>query len=157
MLQEDLKQLGMRVNVVTLELRAFLDRVLTTGDYDAGVLSLGGGDADPNAELTVWLSTGSMHLWHPGQSQPATPWEAEIDSLMRQQLTVLDFSERKRLFDRVQQLVFEHVPIIPLVSPNVLVGARKGLGNFRPTVLDPHTLWNVEQLFWRERRPGGRR
>jgi hypothetical protein len=49
--------------------------------------------------------------------------------------------------------VVEHLPIVPLVSPNVLVGAKKGLGNFRPTVLDPHALWNVEELFWPGRRP----
>jgi hypothetical protein len=46
------------------------------------------------------------------------------------------------------------MPIISLVSPSVLVGATKGLGNFRPTVLDHHALSNVEELFWR-RRPGG--
>jgi peptide/nickel transport system substrate-binding protein len=153
-LQDDLKQLGMRVRVVTLELRALLDRLLTTGDYDACVLSLGGGDADPNAELNVWLASGTTHLWNLRQSQPATPWEAEIDGLMRRQLTELNVGERKRLYDRVQRLVVEHLPIIPLVSPNILVGARKGLGNFRPTVLDPHALWNAEELFWRERRSG---
>jgi peptide/nickel transport system substrate-binding protein len=156
-LQDDLKQLGIRVSVVTLEMRALLDRLLTTADYEACVLGLGGGDADPNSELNVWLSNGTMHLWNLRQRQLATPWEAEIDSLMRRQLTVLDAGERKRLYDRVQQLVAEHLPIIPLVSPNVLVGARKGLGNFRPTVLDPHALWNVEELLWRERRLGAPR
>ena len=156
-LQHDLKQLGMRVRVVTLELRALLDRLLTTGDYEACVLGLGGGDADPNAEQNVWLSNGTMHLWNLRQSQPATPWEAEIDSLMRRQLTELDAGARKRHYARVQQLVVEHLPIVPLVSPNILVGARKGLGNFRPTVLDPHALWNVEELFWRERRAGATR
>jgi hypothetical protein len=35
------------------------------------------------------------------------------------------------------------------VSPNVLVGAKNGLANFRPVVLDHHLLWNVEELFWR--------
>jgi peptide/nickel transport system substrate-binding protein len=155
--QDDLKQLGIRARVVTLELRALLDRVLTTSDYDACVLGLGGGDADPNAELNLWLSTGSMHLWSMGQTRPATAWEAELDTLMRRQLTVLDAGQRKRLFDRVQELVVENLQIISLVSPNVLVGAKKGLGNFRPTILEHHALWNVEELFWRERRSGAPR
>ena len=156
-IQDDLKQLGIRVGVVTLELRALLDRLLTSFDYDACVLGLGGGDADPNVEMNVWLSSGSTHLWNPGQSQPATSWEAEIDRLMRRQLTTRDAPLRKRLYDRVQELVVEHLPLIPLVSPNVLVGATRGLGNFRPTVLDHHALSNVEELFWRERRPGAPR
>ena len=148
-IQEDLKPLGMRVGVVTLELRALLDRLLTTHDYEACVLGLGGGDGDPNNEMNVWLSSGPTHLWRPGQRQPATTWEAEIDTLMQQQMTTRDAQRRKRLYDRVQELVAENLPIISLVSPNVLVGARKGLGNFRPTVLDHHALWNVEELFWR--------
>jgi len=154
-IQDDLKQLGIRVGVVTLELRALLERLLTSFDYDACVLGLGGGDADPNVEMNVWLSSGGTHLWSPGQSQPATSWEAEIDMLMRRQLTTRDAPQRKRLYDRVQELVVEHLPLIPLASPNVLVGATRGLGNFRPTILDHHALSNVEELFWRERRPAG--
>jgi peptide/nickel transport system substrate-binding protein len=148
-IQDDLKQLGMRVSVVTLELRALLDRVLTTHDYEACVLGLGGGDADPDGEMNVWLSSGSTHLWNLGQSQPATSWEAEVDMLMRRQLTTRDVRLRKGLYDRVQELVAQNLPIISLVSPSVLVGATKGLGNFRPTILDHHALWNVEDLFWR--------
>jgi peptide/nickel transport system substrate-binding protein len=154
-IQEDLKQIGLTVHVVTLELRSLLNRVLQTHDYDACVLGLGGGDANPNAEMNVWLSSGGTHLWNPGQSRPATTWEAEIDTLMRRQLTTVDNGERKRLYDRVQALVAENLPLIFLVSPNVLVGAHRSLGNFRPAVLDHHTLWNVEELFWRQKRTSG--
>jgi peptide/nickel transport system substrate-binding protein len=151
---DDLKQLGMRVGVVTLELRALLDRLLTTSDYEACVLGLGSGDGDPSGEMNVWVSSGSTHLWNLGQRQPATAWEAEIDMLMRRQLGVRDVQLRKRLYDRVQELVAQNLPIISLVSPSVLVGATKGLGNLRPAVFDHHALWNVDELFWRGRRSG---
>jgi peptide/nickel transport system substrate-binding protein len=153
-IQDDLKQLGMRVNVVTLELRALTARLLTTRDYEGLILGLGGSDGDPNTEMNVWLSSGSFHLWNLGELKPATPWEAELDALMHRQVSTLDARERKRLYDRVQQLVVENLPITSLVSPNVLVGAKKGLGNFKPTVFDHHALWNVDELFWRERRSG---
>ena len=68
---------------------------------------------------------------------------------MRRQKTTLDPQRRKRLTDRVQELVAEEAPFVFLVSPNVLVGARRDLGNFAPSVLGHSTLWNVEQLFWR--------
>jgi peptide/nickel transport system substrate-binding protein len=156
-IQDDLKQLGIRVSVVTLELRALLDRLTTTYDYEACVLGLGGGDGDPNSEMGVWLSSGGTHLWHLGQRQPATPWEAEVDTLMRQQIAARDGRLRKRLYDRVQELVAQNLPIIPLASPHVLVGAARGLGNFRPTVFDHHALWNADELFWRRGPPGARR
>ena len=148
-IQDDLKQLGMSVHVVPLEFRALLARVLDSRDYEVCVLGLASGDGDPNGDMNVWLSSGPQHLWNPGQAQPATPWEAEIDRLMQGQLTARKYSERKRLYDRVQQIVAENQPMIFLVSPHLLVGAKHGLGNFRPAVLDHYTLWNVEELFWR--------
>jgi peptide/nickel transport system substrate-binding protein len=148
-IQDDLKQLGMRVHVVPLEFRALLDRVFQSHDYEACVLALGGGDGDPNTEMSVWVSDGGQHLWNLGQAQPATSWEAEIDRLMQRQLTARKQAERKQLYDRVQQLIAENQPLIFLATPHLLVGARNGLGNFHPAVLDHYTLWNVEELFWR--------
>ena len=47
---------------------------------------------------------------------------------------------------RVRDIAVEYQPLVPLVSPNLLVGAKKNLGNFRPALLEPYTLWNIEQL-----------
>ena len=99
--------------------------------------------------MAVWLSSGGNHLWNPGQKTPATPWEAEIDELMRRQMVTREYTERKRLFDRVQEIMVENQPLVPLVSPNLLVGAKKGLANFRPAAVEPYTLWNIDQLYWR--------
>jgi hypothetical protein len=52
------------------------------------------------------------------------------------------------LFDRVQELLVQNLPLIPLVSPNILVGAKKQLRNFRPALLDHYALWNIEDLSW---------
>jgi len=148
-IQDDLRPLGIRVRVVPLEFRALIERVLRSFDYDACLLGLGPGDADPNSEMNVWLSSGAQHLWHPGQSAPATSWEAEVDRLMRQQLVTLDDAERKAIYNRVQTIVARELPIIALVSPHVLVGARAGLANLRPSIVPHHMLWNAEELYWR--------
>jgi len=149
LIQDDLKPLGMDVHVVPLEFRSLLDRVLRTHEYDACLLSLAEADADPNVDMNVWLSSGGTHLWNPQQKSPATAWEAEIDGLMRRQIVTRNYAERKPLFDRVQELLMENLPLIPLVSPNILVGAKKGLENSRPAVLEHYTLWNIEELCWR--------
>jgi peptide/nickel transport system substrate-binding protein len=149
LIQDDLKALGMDVHVVPLEFRSLVDRVFQSRDYEACLMALASADADPNVDMPVWLSSGGTHLWSPGQPSPATPWEAEIDGLMRRQIVTRKYPERKRLFDRVQEVAMDNLPLIPLVSPNILVGAKKDLGNFRPAVLDHYTLWNVEELYWR--------
>jgi peptide/nickel transport system substrate-binding protein len=149
LLQDDLKQLGMRVQVVPLEFRSLIDRVTQTKEYDACVLGLASFDADPNSDLNVWLSSGGTHLWNPSQSHPATPWEAEIDKLMEQQLVTPGYAQRKKLYDRVQEILAEDQPMIFLASPDILVGAKTSIANLHPAVLEPYLLWNIEQLYFR--------
>ena len=149
LIQDDLKQLGMRVQVVPLEFRSLIDRIMQTKQYDACVLGLISFDADPNSDLNVWLSRGVTHLWNPQQTHPATRWEAEIDRLLEAQLSANSFQQRKKLYDRVQEILTENQPMIFLASPDVLVGAKKVIGNFHPAVLEPYVLWNVEQLYRR--------
>ncbi|MGP8026337.1 MAG: ABC transporter substrate-binding protein, partial [Acidocella sp.] len=92
LLQDDLSHLGMQVHVVPLEFRAMIDRVFQSFDYDAAIMGLGGGDADPNPEMNVWTFNGTSHLWHMGETQPATGWERELDQLMQQQMITLDYA-----------------------------------------------------------------
>ena len=149
LIQDDLSHLGMNVHVVSLEFHAMVDRLLNSHDYEAAIMGLASGDADPTAEMNVWMSNGDTHLWHPNESKPATPWEAEIDRLMQQQLVTLDYAKRKRLYDRVQEIIAENLPVICLASPNILVGASDRVGNFQPAILDPYTLWNIDELYVR--------
>ena len=148
-IQQDLQQLGMRTSVVSLEFRTMQDQIFKRLEFDAAIMALASGDADPNSEMSVWLSDGSTHLWNLS-GKPETPWEVEIDRLMRLQMTTLQYPERKRLYDRVQELVSENLPIICLASPHVLVAATSRLGNFHPAVLRSYTLWNAEFLYFRE-------
>lgn len=149
LLQDDLKQLGMRVQVVPLEFRSLIDRVTQTKQYDACILGLASFDTDPNPNLNVWLSSGGTHLWNPSQSHPATSWEAEIDRLMERQLSTPGYEQRKKLYDRVQEILAEYQPMLFLASPDILVGAKNSIANFHPVVLEPYVLWNVEQLYFR--------
>jgi peptide/nickel transport system substrate-binding protein len=153
LIQEDLRRVGMDVRIAALELQAVLDRLFTSYDYDACVLGLDGGDADPNPSMSILLSDGSHHFWRLSHGALA-PWETEIDRLMKTQLAERDVARRRSLYDRVQEIVMQQRPLIALVTPNVLVGAKASLGNLRPAVLDDHLLWNVEELYWHS--PGGK-
>jgi peptide/nickel transport system substrate-binding protein len=147
-LSDDLGQLGMKVHVVPLEFRAMVDRLLGSYDYEAAVMGIASGDADPTSEMNVWMSGGETHLWNLA-GKPETPWEAEMDKLMQEQEVTLDHAKRKRLYDRVQEIVAQNLPVIPLASPNILVAAKDRVGNFRPAILDPYVLWNVDELYVR--------
>jgi peptide/nickel transport system substrate-binding protein len=152
--QEDLSRLGMEVHIVPLEGRSLSTRWQDSFDYEASVLGLLSGDADPTPETGMWSSTGGFHIWAQNETHPVTPWQAELDRLMQQQMTTLDYKKRKKLYDRVQEIVAQYQPVICLVSPNIMVGAKDSIEGISPAVLSHHLLWNVEQLYWT---PGSRK
>ena len=49
----------------------------------------------------------------------------------------------------MQEILAEDLPLICLASPDVLVGAKDQVANFKPAMLDPHALWNSQELFLR--------
>jgi len=154
LVQDDLKQIGIAAHVVPMESRSANDRVLNSHDYEAIVMGLVSGDADPTPDMNVLTSNAQTHLWHLGEKAPATSWEAELDQLMQKQLITLNYSQRKKIYDRVQEVLAQQLPMVYLVSPNILVGAQEDLGNFRPAIMEQYTFWNADELFWRT--PAGR-
>jgi len=145
---------GIAAHVVPMESRSANDRVLNSHDYEAIVMGLVSGDADPTPDMNVLTSNAQTHLWHLGEKAPATSWEAELDQLMQKQLITLNYSQRKKIYDRVQEVLAQQLPMVYLVSPNILVGAQEDLGNFRPAIMEQYTFWNADELFWRT--PAGR-
>jgi len=147
MIQQDLRHLGIQLNIVTLDFPSLIERISRTFQYEACLLGLINVDLDPNGQMNVWLSSAPQHQWNPEQAAPETPWEAEIDRLMRAQASALDPKKRKASFDRVQEIVSEEAPFLYLVNRNALVAASGALHNVQPSVLRPQVFWNVEWLY----------
>jgi peptide/nickel transport system substrate-binding protein len=141
-----LSNVGIKMNVVTLDFPSLIERMTRTFDYEACLLGLVNTDLDPNGQMTVWLSSGENHQWNPSQKTPATTWEAEIDTLMREQATALTDKKRKEKFDRVQQIIYEQQPFIYLVNRDVLTAVSPTVVGAAPTVLNPPAFWNVDVL-----------
>ncbi len=146
MIQEDLAKIGMKVNVVTLDFPSLIERITESFNYEGALLGLVNVELDPNPVMNLWLSSGDNHQWNPRQTSPETAWEAEIDKLMRQQASTVDFKQRKAAFDRVQQIVADQVPFIYLVNKNALAAVSTALEGEVPVVLRPQTYWNIERL-----------
>jgi peptide/nickel transport system substrate-binding protein len=157
LVQEDLKKVGIQVNITTLDFPSLLERVGKTFDYDSCLLGLVNVDPDPNAQMNVWLSSAVNHQWNPSQQTPVTSWEAEIDTLMRAQASANSFELRKRSFDRVQRIAAEQVPFVYLVNRDALGALAPALRNVSPAPLRPHFYWNVEHLSLSDGRQGGSR
>jgi peptide/nickel transport system substrate-binding protein len=147
MIQQDLAALNVRLNVVTLDFPSLLERIGKTMQYEACLLGFNNVDADPDGQMNLWLSSSTNHPWNPRQATPATPWEAEIDRLMKAQASDPQPSRRKALFDRVQEIVWDQAPLLYLLNRDALVAVSPALGNVKPSVFYPRVLWNIDEIY----------
>lgn len=147
MIQQDLAAIGMHVNVVTLDFPSLIERITRSFNYEACLLGLVNDDLDPDSQMNVWLSSAENHQWNPAQKSPATPWEADIDTLMRQQASAVDPVKRKQAVDRVQEIVRAQEPFIYLVNREALAAVSPQLHNASPVALTPQVYWNIEYLW----------
>jgi peptide/nickel transport system substrate-binding protein len=145
MLQQDLSKIGIQLNIVPLEFGSLIERITQTNNYEACLLGFTNVEPEPNTQLNVFLSSGNLHAWYPAQPAPATPWEAEIDQLVRKQAGAPQ-NVRKQIFDQVQEILWREAPVIFLVHPNVLMAISPDLTNVTPSPLPPRFYWNIEQV-----------
>jgi peptide/nickel transport system substrate-binding protein len=146
----DLQKLGMHVVFQPIEFNTLIDRLANTYNFDCVLLSEGG-SPDPAFSMNILKSDGFSHQWFPRQKAPSTDWEARIDLLMDAQLKTLDYNQRKKYFDEVQQIMGEQQPEIYTVVPLYYAAARTDLGNIRVTAMDYyHATWNAEELYFKK-------
>jgi peptide/nickel transport system substrate-binding protein len=144
-LRADLQAIGVDLTVSTLDAASLGERIIT-GKYDATYFGFLASDVDPSLNLDYWLSAGSFHVWHPLQKSPATAWEREIDTLMREVTTLPDMASRKARFDRVQEIFAEQLPAIYFAAPTLAVASSPRVRAAEPGVLYPYVLWRAESL-----------
>ncbi|HUR47567.1 MAG TPA: ABC transporter substrate-binding protein, partial [Candidatus Saccharimonadales bacterium] len=152
LVQEDLKRLGIKLIFQPMQFNSLVSKIDSAYDYECILLSLGGGGVDPSSSMNVLKSDGFTHQWFPRQKAPSTEWEARIDFLMNEQIKTLDFAQRKKYYDEVQEILSDELPMIYTVSPISYAAIRSDLGNVRPTVLSWYRVtWNAEELYFKKK------
>src|SRR5690606_24198276 len=130
-LQEALRQIGLHMDIVPLDARSLFGR-LGSGTYEAIYHALPATDTDPAGYAEFWLSSGQLHLWHPSQPTPATPWEAEMNRLFLAHVATTDRDDRRRLFRDALRLHHRELPTISFAAPRVHVAVSGRLTRVRP-------------------------
>ena len=147
LIQQDWAQVGVDGRPQFLDFNALVTQLDSTFEYEACLLGLGGGGVHPANSMNVYRSSARTHLFNPMQTSPATPWEAELDRLADEFNATLDVGEQRRIYWRMQEIMSEQLPILPLWTSKVFVAVRNRFGNVKPTALSHELLWNVEEIF----------
>lgn len=118
---------GITANPSPIEFNVLVTKLTQSFDWDCVLISFEGGlyPFDDN----LYLSNGSMHLWHPMQTEPVTEWEKEVDKLYREAKYEADKEFRKELIDDMYDILYEEMPLIPLVRKYTFRAVYNEWGN----------------------------
>lgn len=119
-IQSRLKDLGITVEIRTVEWAAFIKEFVDKGRFDAVLLS-----------WNILQDPDLYDVWHSSKAEPGGLnfvgfKNAELDALLERGRRLLDQEKRKPIYDRIQQILHEQQPYCFLYVPMALpmVNAR---------------------------------
>ncbi len=146
LLVEQLAAVGIQAILETLSFPTLFERLDATYSWDAMLIGFTGG-FDPSSTDNLLRSSAPLHIWHPSQSEPATEWEAKVDSLLKLGAAELDPAKRRDTYWHIQEILHKELPMIQLARPTRFIAYSNDIENFRPT---PWGFQRIEELRLRE-------
>jgi peptide/nickel transport system substrate-binding protein len=118
-IQARLKEIGVEVKIQVIEWAAFLKEYLDRHNFDAVIMG-----------WTIPTDPDMFDIWHSSKNRPGelnfiSYKNEEVDRLVDEARFVLDQSERKKLYDRVQEILHEEAPYVFLYVPDALPAVAK--------------------------------
>ena len=142
-IQAGLTQIGIQGDIEVIEFSEIVDQLTSSYDWEAILIGFGGG-SEPHFSIAFWHSSESLHLWNPNQSEPATRWEAELDSLFIRASQELDHEQRVRLYHEAQAIAASQAPVVYTTHSERLTAVRNVFGNLTPTLFG---LWDIRYVY----------
>ena len=137
-LQNDLKQIGVRVNLQGILSRTLLSTGLS-GNYEALLLAFGD-QPDPELRKPIWQPGGALYYWHRATQPPAPggepnfaamqPWERQVYDIWEAAGTTVSRPQRKALYDQWQVLFAQNLPVIMIAKPMTVGAIYNRYGNY---------------------------
>lgn len=150
MVKQDLEELGMKVNFKPIEFNSLVNKLVSTHDWDMVIMGLTGSPLEPNGGKNVWLSDGRLHMFNMRSPQEGKakilPWEKELDECFTKGALATKFEDRKKYYDKYQEIVYEQKPFIYIYSPVIIVAIRNKFKNIYPSGLSGLTH-NLEEIY----------
>lgn len=141
-----LKEIGVELEIEPVDTPTFNQRVIE-GDVEMSIIGSGGMNSDlaPDYLRLIYNSETELTQHAQGYRNP------EVDRLTEEQLRTLDRDERMRICARIQQLVAQDLPLLPLFYPASFNLVRKeafgawyytpgGVAGVIPTLQNKHSF-----------------
>ncbi|HEV8534970.1 MAG TPA: ABC transporter substrate-binding protein [Candidatus Limnocylindria bacterium] len=121
--QQQWKQLGIETNVIGMEFNAFVDRYSRQKDFDIAMGSFSAG-LDPDGPKEQLKTGGAQNAM--GYSNK------RVDELLAQGVVEQDDTKRKSIYDEIQKIVMDELPIYYMITLKVFTAFDKKVKDIVP-------------------------
>ncbi|MBM3266617.1 MAG: peptide ABC transporter substrate-binding protein [Candidatus Sericytochromatia bacterium] len=117
------------------------DGLLHSGKYDLGLYAWTT-SPDPN-NITLWNSKQIP----PGGQNYTRFRNAEVDQLTEEGTRVVDRAKRAEIYRRIQAIMAEEMPMVPMLYWTTLDAVNNRVKGFRPNPTNSGNLWNCQEWY----------
>lgn len=136
---QQLKDLGIEVQLRPVDKQQFFAEVLRGRRFDAALYAWMNG-VDPD-HLGMWHTNA---VGSGGQNYAG--WRnKEVDTLLEQGHRTLDMEARKPLYQKVQQIMLQEYPVVPLYYRANIDAVKSTVANYQPNPTPSGNFWNAWQ------------
>lgn len=72
----------------------------------------------------------------------------EADEIMIEAMSTFDQDRRQELYFRLQEIVRDELPILPIYQYSVIEGRKEDLQGYQPNIYARQNTWNLSTWFW---------
>lgn len=127
-MRDQLKQVGIQLDLESLDTAAAVDKVFIKKNFDLGIASYCNG-SDP--EIGVRRAYVSTNIGPISFSNGAGYKNPQVDKLLDQAIAVSDRTERAKIYAEMQKIIVDDVPYFWLVDSQGYRGFRSNFQGFR--------------------------
>ncbi|MAS33507.1 MAG: hypothetical protein CL610_05835 [Anaerolineaceae bacterium] len=141
LVQDQLSQIGIRVNFSTVDFNVFYDEVVFGQQFDAVIGGWREGFPDDPDQEQLFATFSDIV----GEGSNFTSYSnPEVDSLLRQALTLpgCDPQERAEIYFQIEEILQQDLPYIWLFAQDGMYAAQANIENWTPLPAQP--VWNID-------------
>ncbi|OPY51554.1 MAG: putative ABC transporter periplasmic-binding protein [Methanosaeta sp. PtaU1.Bin060] len=115
LIQEDLRKVGIKVNLLNLESAAFYERLWTTRDFDLMIYMTYSSEWSPEGMLTLQFTYPSPTLHATSRDDEAVTFgNPKLNELINEVMTTRVEDKRQSLYDQIFKEIYDEAACVPL-------------------------------------------
>jgi len=147
---QQLKEVGIVANLNPVDPKLFFDDLLKKRNFETAMYALVAG-IDPD-NFNLWNSKSIPSSRNSYEGRNYAGWRnTEVDALTEQGMYTIDIEGRKQIYFRIQDILSEQHPVVPLYFRSNIDAVKSTVANYHANPTPAGNLWNAWQwAFWKK-------